>query len=116
MFKICSNLLPYSPIVETNQWGFQMNRISKVTTTATFAFIAVAILFGGQAASAKDLADNHKVSKTADFGDGVKVSDYADGSGFEAVGGGGRFVYLAGPKVLVYTDEQGVTQRFMFEQ
>ena len=93
-----------------------MSRISKVTITAAFALLAASILFSGQAVSAKNSADEHKIGKVEDFGDGIKVANYADGSGFEAVGGGGRFVYLSDSKLLKYTDANGDTRTFTFAQ
>ena len=92
-----------------------MIRTSKVTKSATFALLASSFLCAVQAVSAMDLDKEHKIAQTADFGDGIKVSDYADGSGFEAVGGGGHFVYLADSKVLKYTDAAGETKTFVFD-
>jgi hypothetical protein len=52
-------------------------------------------------------ANNEHKSKVTDYGDGIKMSEYKDKSGFEMDGGGTRFLFDRKTKTLLLIDANG---------
>jgi hypothetical protein len=81
----------------------RLNGISMAIITIAFSLVP---------AGAENLASGHTVSSVTNYGDGMQILDYADKSGFEVVGGGGRFVFDSNTKVLTFTSDS-VSVRFL---
>jgi hypothetical protein len=52
--------------------------------------------------SAEELQSGHPISKVTKYDDGVQILDYADNSGFEVIGGGGRFIFDYNTRVTTF--------------
>lgn len=83
------------------------------------AGILLSVLTNASAARAYgvgDLPGQHKIAQVTDYGDGVKISDYADKSGFESAVGNCRFIYRSDAKVLTFINEQGIVKTVSFAE
>ena len=54
---------------------------------------------------------DQSISTVTDYGDGIKISDYADASGFKAEGGGGVFKYDSTTKTITLTTSEVSLQK-----
>jgi hypothetical protein len=78
--------------------------------------VGLSLLIGIFAALPSLASDNSKaISATTDFGDGIKMSQYADQTGFEMTGGGGAVNYDARSKTMTMIDPNGVESTFCFD-
>ncbi|HEY9757061.1 MAG TPA: hypothetical protein V6C97_17985 [Oculatellaceae cyanobacterium] len=83
-----------------------LNNIQYVSTA--IMSVVLSILPAG----AENLASGHQVSNVTNYGDGMQIMDYADKSGFEVVGPGGRFVFDSHTKVMTFTADS-VSVKFL---
>ena len=79
---------------------------------ACVGIFAVATIFSGlQSAIA---AENGRSSKITDYGDGIKMCENKDSSGFEMDGGGMRFFFDRKTRTVSFVDENGARQIVTF--
>ena len=91
-----------------------MNNMMTTKVTAAAVLIA-ALLLNVSSAGAETLNGSHRghqICQVTDYGDGIKISEYADQSGFEVVGGGARFIYDKNSKQMTCIKD-GVTLTFL---
>jgi hypothetical protein len=86
-----------------------MKKMTTGLSSITLAFVSAIFTFCP--AGAETLAPGHEVGTVTNYGDGMQIMDYADNSGFEAVGGGARFVYDVKSKSITFIQD-GLTLKF----